>query len=79
MILRKKGSYGPLVNVKYILWFGRWLSLIPIPYVHVLMCWSVDPVCYFYFYFFREDETDVVFPKDECKPLSTLCPPAVPE
>ncbi|KAM7441301.1 hypothetical protein ABFA07_009593 [Porites harrisoni] len=27
----------------------------------------------------REDETDVVFPKDECKPLSTLCPPAVPE
>ena len=41
--------------------------------------WSVDPVCYFYFYFFREDETDVVFPKDECKPLSTLSPPAVPE
>ncbi|CAH3029900.1 unnamed protein product, partial [Porites evermanni] len=27
----------------------------------------------------REDETDLVFPKDRCKPLSTLCPPAVPE
>ncbi|XP_078365749.1 uncharacterized protein LOC144649993 isoform X3 [Oculina patagonica] len=27
----------------------------------------------------REDEKDLVFPKDECKPLSTLYPPAVPE
>jgi len=27
----------------------------------------------------REDEDDLVFPKDECKPLSTLCPPPVPE
>ena len=28
---------------------------------------------------FREDEDDLEFPKDECKPLSTLCPPPVPE
>jgi len=27
----------------------------------------------------REDEEDLIFPKDECKPLSTLYPPAVPE
>ncbi|KAM7441295.1 hypothetical protein ABFA07_009587 [Porites harrisoni] len=27
----------------------------------------------------REDETDLVFPKEDFKPLSTLCPPAVPE
>lgn len=51
-----------------------------IPYVHVLM-WVGVLIQYAIFtsIFFREDETDVVFPKDECKPLSTLCPPAVPE
>jgi len=27
----------------------------------------------------REDEEDLIFPNDECKPLSTLYPPAVPE
>jgi len=27
----------------------------------------------------REDEEDLVFPKEECKALSTLCPPPVPE
>lgn len=30
-------------------------------------------------FIFREDETDLVFPKEDFKPLSTLCPPAVPE
>ena len=33
----------------------------------------------FFFFVFREDETDLVFPKDEFQPLSTLYPPAVPE
>ncbi|XP_068699809.1 uncharacterized protein [Montipora foliosa] len=27
----------------------------------------------------RDDETDLIFPKDECTPLSTLYPPALPE
>ena len=44
------------------------------------MIWSeVVDLKAFSFFSYREDETDVVFPKDECKPLSTLYPPAVPE
>ena len=43
---------------------------------------TLDHLCCYTFCYFvvlREDEEGLIFPKDECKPLSTLIPPAVQE